>query len=478
MTGTARRATYAATAIVTLLSATTIAVVRGPLPAYAAASATIDGAHVLQPIDGFGFSEFFGRSAIMHGSQGLSAQNQQKILDLLFSRTDGAGLSMLRLGISSTSSSIQPNDPGGPQAPPQYVWNGDDEGQVWLAQQAKAYGVNRFYADAWSAPGYMKDNGDQGHGGTLCGLSGTSCASGDWRRAYANYLVQFARFYAQEGITVTDLGFTNEPDFTATYGSMRFTPAQAVEFAKILGPIADDAGLKVTCCDVVGWNGQKAYTSALVADPEAHRWVTTHTGHSYGSYPTTPLPVGDRHTWLSEWSPNGTTWNEHWDDGSKYDGFRVAQEIHTALTAGNVNGYIYWYGASLGTTRGFIQIDGDGYHVSKRLWAMANYSRFIRPGANRIGATSSDPDVRLSAYRNPDGTVAVVALNAGTTPSSFVYNLGSLGFRVGTATPFLTDAANSTAAQPTISFRTAMFRAAVPARSLVTYVLRSTEAGG
>jgi glucosylceramidase len=116
--------------------------------------------------------------------------------------------------------------------------------------------------------------------------------------------------------------------------------------------------------------------------------------------------------------------------------------------------------------------------VSKRLWAMANYSRFIRPGANRIGAVSSDPDVQLSAFRNPDGTVTVVALNTGTKPSSFVYNLENLGFRVGTATPYLTDSANSMAAQPTTSFRTAMFRATTPPRSLVTYVIRPAGSNG
>jgi glucuronoarabinoxylan endo-1,4-beta-xylanase len=80
---------------------------------------------------------------------------------------------------------------------------------------------------SWSAPGYMKTNGDEANGGSLCGLAGAACASGDWRRAYANYLVQYTRFYAQEGITIDDIGFTNEPDFTATYSSMRFTPAQA-----------------------------------------------------------------------------------------------------------------------------------------------------------------------------------------------------------------------------------------------------------
>jgi glucuronoarabinoxylan endo-1,4-beta-xylanase len=224
---------------VTLLGLSTLTI--DPPVAHAASTATIDGARIHQPIDGFGFSEAFGRGAIMHGSGGLSTGRQREVLDLLLSRTTGAGLSILRLHIGSTAnSSIQPANPGGPNATPRYVWGRDDDSQVWLAQQAKAYGVTRFYANAWSAPGYMRTNGDEVNGGTLCGLPGASCASGDWRTAYANYLVQYARFYAQEGITVNDLGFTNEPDYTTTYSSMRFTPAQATEFAKVIGPTLDE----------------------------------------------------------------------------------------------------------------------------------------------------------------------------------------------------------------------------------------------
>src|SRR6266545_3396035 len=162
----------------------------------------------------------------MHGSQGLSAQHQKEVLDLLLHRTTGAGLSILRLGIGSTAStSIQPTDPGGPNATPKYTWNHDDDGQVWLSQQAYAYGVRRFLAAPWSAPGYMKTkvDGSDKSGGTLCGLGGTICEgpvrtdSGpadqsigdDWRQAYANYLVQWIKFYQQEGIQITDLSLQN-----------------------------------------------------------------------------------------------------------------------------------------------------------------------------------------------------------------------------------------------------------------------------
>jgi glucuronoarabinoxylan endo-1,4-beta-xylanase len=440
-----------------------------PPAAQAASAATVNGGQVYQPIDGFGFSEAFGRGAIMHGSQGLSAGRQREVLDLLLSRTTGAGLSILRLHIGSTAnSSIQPTNPGGPNATPRYVWDRDDDSQVWLAQQAKAYGVTRFYANAWSAPGYMKTNNDEANGGTLCGLSGASCASGDWRTAYANYLVQYARFYAQEGITVNDIGFTNEPDYTTTYSSMRFTPAQATEFAKVIGPIAANAGLKVTCCDSFGWSQQANYTRAIEADATARGLVATHTGHNYASQVNAPLPTQKR-TWMSEWSPNGTTWNENWDDGSGYDGFTIAQAVHTALTTGNVNGYVYWYGASTGATRGLIQMTGDGYRVSKRLWALAGYSRFIRPNATRIGTTTGDGALRLSSFRNTDGSLAVVVLNTASSATSVSYTLPNTGITTGTATPYLTNSGNSMTAQSAVAVNGGAFTATVPARSLVTY---------
>jgi glucuronoarabinoxylan endo-1,4-beta-xylanase len=455
--------------IALLVSAVAVAATTTPaLAADPAATGSVSFDDSLQPIDGFGFSEFFGRSAVMHGSEGLSAQHQQEVADLLLSPTDGAGLSILRLGIASTpDTSIEPTDPGGPNATPRYTWDGDDDGQVWLAKEAASYGVTRFYADAWSAPGYMKDNGDEANGGTLCGLQGTSCASGDWRQAYANYLVQYTKYYAQEGIRITDLGFVNEPNWTATYSSMRLTPAQAAELATVVGPTAIAAGLAVDCCDAVNWSSEADYSSAIVNDPNANRWITTHTGHAYGSAPTSPLSVGDHHTWMSEWSPDGSTWNENWDDDSGYDGITVAEAIQTALTAGDVNGYVYWYGASTGATRGLIQLDGDSYHVSKRLWAMAAYSRFIRPTAVRVPASTDDSAIQISAYRNADGSRVIELLNTATATVPTTLTLD----QPGTPTTYLTDTTHSLAPTNTATINGSTLTAQLPARSLTTVVL-------
>jgi O-glycosyl hydrolase len=183
---------------------------------------TVDVTKKYQTVDGWGFCEAFQRSNSIHS---LSASTRTKVLDLLFSPTKGLGMNILRNGIGSSENSTA--DHMGSILPgpwnlttsvadfkPVYKWDGNDNSQVWLAQQAQSYGVNTFFASAWSAPGFMKTNGLDTNGGYLCGTTGASCKTGDWRQVYADYLVQYINYYAQEGITITHLGFLNEPDLT------------------------------------------------------------------------------------------------------------------------------------------------------------------------------------------------------------------------------------------------------------------------
>jgi O-glycosyl hydrolase len=125
-----------------------------PLATRAGATLTIDTSKTYQTIDGFGFSEAFQRANLIVN---LPAPKQASILDLLFNTSVGAGFSILRTGIGSSPdsssdhmNSIEPKNPGGPSAAPSYTWDGKDSGQLFVAKQAKAYGVGTFYANAWS----------------------------------------------------------------------------------------------------------------------------------------------------------------------------------------------------------------------------------------------------------------------------------------------------------------------------------------
>lgn len=436
---------------------------------------SVDFRNTLQPIDGFGFSAAFGRAALI---QSLPPDQQRQVVQLLLSPTDGAGLSILRLDIGSSpdgigdNTSIEPVSPGSPDAPPVYEWDGNDSGQVWLAEQAKGYGVKRFYADAWSAPPYMKTNGTVANGGAICGLPETACPSGDWRQAYANYLVQYAKLYRGEGITITDLGFTNEPNFVATYASMKLDQAQINDMIKVLGPTVQQSGLpmSIVCCDATGWVPQVSYTTAIESDSNVARWVDVISGHEYGSPARTPQPTVKR-TWMSEWQAGGTPWNTAWDDGSQTAGITLAEDINDTLTLANVNAYIYFFGASTGATGGFIQITGDQYQVSKRLWAMAAYSRFIRPGAFRVSANTADPSLEISAFRNEDGTKVIEIINTAATETTthFWLDPGTAGAR---PTAYITDSDHSLAQEDVAHTNGRDLSVNLAPRSLTTLVLQ------
>jgi glucuronoarabinoxylan endo-1,4-beta-xylanase len=450
-----------------LLAAGAVAVAT-QLPARAATAVSVNGATAYQTVDGFGMSEAFGQA---NSIRNLTGAARQQALDLLFNPATGAGFTILRSIIpSDPADTMEPTAPASPSSPPTYVWDGSsdatDEGQLWLAKQAKGYGVTTFYNDAWSAPGFMKTNGSEANGGSLCGTPNASCASGDWRQAYANYLTQHARNWASQGVTPAYVGFVNEPSLSTSYSSMLVDPSQAASFLSMLAPTLAASGLptKASCCDTLGFNLLPSYVSAAGANPGVF------TSHGYSNAPTTPVSTGGRHLWESEWSVNGSTWDTAWDDGTASAGLTWARQIQTGLTGANLNAFLYWWGISATShDSSLIGLSGSTLTPSKRYYALASFSRFIRPGATRIAATSGDSTLPVSAFRNADGSLVVVALNTASTATTASYALANTGTAAGTVTPYLTNTGSSIAAQAPIALAGGAFTATVPARSLVTY---------
>jgi O-glycosyl hydrolase len=461
-----------------LVAASVLAVVVQPHAAFAASTVTVNGSTTYQQVAGFGASESFGQAdTIMNAA----SATQQQALSLLYSPTAGAGLTILRNEIPSDSGgTIEPTAPSSPTAAPTYRALGNDEGQEWLAKQAQSYGVSDIFADAWGAPPFMKTNDSDDNGGTLCGVPSATCSSGDWRQAYANYLVQYAKDYQADGINLSYIGFENEANLSPDYSGMTLTPSQTANFADVVGPTLAASGLptKLECCAAEGWNYAASYTSAITSDPVADSYVQLITSHGYTQAPTTPLATGGQPVWETEWS-TFDSWDPAWDDNSDASGFTWAQNILTGLTAANLSAFLYWWGSSTPSSNGdnesLIQINGNTVSTSGRLWAFANFSRYIKPGATRIGTTTADGNLDLTAFKNPGGSVAIVALNTSTSTDSTSYSLQNTGISSGTATPYLTNASSDTATQAAIPVSAGTFSASIPARSLVTYVI---PAGG
>ena len=353
---------------------------------------------------------------------------------------------------------------------PTYTWDHSAGGEVWLSQQALKYGVKRFYANSWGAPGYMKTNNNLVSGGVICdNTTNTSTATqcqvvGDCRAAYANYLVQYVKDYQSDGVPVTDLGWINEPNTnTSSYASMTPTNTESINFLQAFGPIVQASGINVniTCCDIFNWTTANNYDLPIVASP-ANNYVNIYTAHEYGQVANFLLNTGTptKKNWMSEIGPaSPNAYNPYWDtvysgtNANYNDGMFWANDISNALNLGQVSAYLYWYADSTGNTGAMIQMGNSyqatTYEVTARLYALTHFSRFVRPGAYQVGMTTSSPACSAitqgvggclvtTAFTNPDGTRVINVVNNYTSSQSLSLTLDA-GTSNWAATSYITD---------------------------------------
>jgi len=324
----------------------------------------------------------------------------------------------------------------------------------------------------------MKTNGRDTNGGNLCGVSGASCSSGDWKQAYANYLVAYVKFYAAAGVNVTHLGFLNEPDYSTSYASMQSNGNQAAEFIKVLAPTLEAAGLGgqvgIACCDSMSWNNQASMVGQI-RSAGAEGMLKAVTSHTYtggaGGAMNTRAPV-----WMSEQCDLNGQWSTAWyGNGGAGEGLTWANNIYSAVVNSNVSGYLYWEGVQWpnpNTNEKLIRVDNSTnlYEVAKRLWAFANWSRYVRPGAVRVGASGGGSGVRTAAFRNEDGTIAVIAISSNGSAASVSVKLSG-SVKASAVQAFVSDNTRNCASTPATLADDGTISGSVAARSITTFFI-------
>ena len=66
-----------------------------------------------------------------------------------------------------------------------------------------------------------------------------------------------------------------------------------------------------------------------------------------------------------------------------------------------------------------VDPEKDEVYYTPLYYIMAHFSKFIRPGAVVIDAQHADKELMVTAAKNPDGSIAVVVFNEGTSTKSF-----------------------------------------------------------
>lgn len=197
---------------------------------------------------------------------------------------------------------------------------------------------------------------------------------------------------------------------------MESSGQQAADFLIKLYPTVKQSGLstQIACCDGSGWEQARERIEGIEEVGDEYT-IDIATAHGYSSLLSTPFDTTKR-VWQTEWADLSGPYTLAWySNGSTGEGLTWANHIQNAFVVSNVSAFLHWIGAENATTGNsmLIHLPGDSVVVSKRLWAFAQFSRFVKPDARRIFASSSDPgvNVTVSAFENTDGSVAVQVIN-------------------------------------------------------------------
>ena len=379
---------------------------------------------VRQNIDGWGASDAFGAPDTMSDPQA----------DLFFDQTAGIGLSFLRVGIQS---------------------DGTDYASTANITKASARGA-KVWAVPWTAPAAWKDNNSTSNGGHLCAAAGqgtcTASHYDDWATRLASFVTNIE---VSTGVDIYAISVQNEPDYAADYDSMLYTNQEMVNFVKVLGPKLAVVPVrpKLMCGEYADWANLWWMATAIEGDPTALAYTDIYAAHQYSGVSAyqgpRPCPI-----WQTEMSSFDTF------DASIAHGVTVAKWIWDAIVNGNVTAWHYWWLDNLNAdNEGLISSGGA---VGKHLYTFGNYSKFVRPGWVRVGASGlTNPSLYATAYKNgTTGDFAIVVVNDSGGDLSFAASF--TGAIVASVTPYITDATRNLVAQTAVMVTTGRFTYTVP----------------
>jgi len=412
-----------------------------------------------QVITGFGGS-FTEASAYLLNE--LSTENRNRILQAYFG-DEGARYSLTRTHINSSDFSLS-NYSYAPVAGDTSLQNfsieEDRDDIIPMIKDAMAISQDGFniIASPWTAPPWMKTNNDW-RGGKLLP---------EYRDTWALFFSKYLTAYQNEGIDIWGITVENELlGNDSNWESMHFTPEEMTAFVQnYLGPRLEADGHDVK---LLGYDQNREHLKEWVDDMYQNEATAKYFDgtaiHWYAStYEVFPEELQyahrkapDKHLiqteacvdaevpkWQNDewyWSKEATDWGWDWaPEEDKYlhpkyvPVYRYARDIIGCLNNW-VDGWVDW-NMVLNRQGGpnwfenwcvapvIVDPDQDEVYFTPLYYTMAHFSKYIRPGAKRIGhSLSKSDDLMTTAARNPDGSIAIVILNPTQEDKSFSLTL-------------------------------------------------------
>jgi glucosylceramidase len=358
----------------------------------------------------------------------LSNKNQERFLEAYYSLENGIGYTLGRTTIHSCDFSTSSYT---------YIEEGDKELSTFNIEHDKKFripftkraikaagGKLTMYASPWSPPAFMKSTNNMLKGGKLLP---------EFYQSWANYYAKFIKEYEAAGIPIWGLTIQNEPMAVQSWESCIYTAEEERDFLKnYLGPTLEKEGLGNK--KIIVWDHNRDLlfdrASTILNDPEAAKYVWGTGFHWYEDWKD-GVPMFNAVHQVNEAYPDKNLiftegCNEKYDKSRlDNDDPKLAERYGKSMINDFNNGTVAWtdWNILLDETGGpnhvgnfcFSPVHGntktDELTFSSSYYYIGHFSKFIRPGAKRIVSVSSVNSLLTTAFKNTDGSIAIVVMN-------------------------------------------------------------------
>jgi glucosylceramidase len=393
------------------------------------------------------YQSFIGAGASMTDTAAydidtLSSTTKNQVMTNLFSPTSGIGLDWLRnpMGASDLARYNYSYDdmPAGQTDPNlnNFSISHDLVDILPLTKQAQQLNPSlKIMGVPWSAPAWMKDNDKFTNRGWL---------ESQYYAAYAQYFVKYIQAYQANGVHIDYVSAQNEPTCCGTddtdYGSMNWNGSGLDYFSvNDLLPAFHAAGLttKLLLLDY-NWSNYDDLGSVPMGDATLRNdslfggiaW------HGYGGDVSEQTTIHNQYPNVDAFDTehSGGTWiaNQQKEDMENIIDYTRNWGRTVTKWSLAVDQNMGPHAGGCGTCTGLITVhNGDSrsgqVDYTIEYYDMGQLTKFVKPGARRIDSTDNST-IRNVAWKNPDGSKALVAYNESTSTQSVKVNWGNESF--------------------------------------------------
>ncbi len=368
-----------------------------------------------QKIIGFGGAFTEAASHVYHR---LKKPQKQDVIEAYFDKKKGNAYTLGRLAIHSCDFSS-----GNYCYVEDYDTNLEtfsvhhDEKEIipFILDAQRTAGELKYIASPWSPPAWMKTNNNMCRGGSL---------KKEFYSIWAEYFVKFIEAYKNKGITVWGVTVQNEAGAAQVWESCVYTAEEECDFVKrYLGPVLKKSGLDNVSIIVHDHNRDHVLDRCRIIydDPEAAQYIWGagihwYEGDNFQNLHALNELYPEKSILFTEGCQENGTHHNSWALGERY-GISIINDMNNW-----VRGWIDW-NLLLDISGGPNHVDNicsapiladqerDKLYYENSYYYLGHFSRYVKPGAFRILAVSSNEKLMTTAFLNPDNSIVFVIMN-------------------------------------------------------------------